>query len=461
MARYRPIYVDIWESKRFIAYDPRQRDVFFFMCTNKGCTESGIYKINPPAVWKFFHDFDGEEGFRSTLKSIADNVLYDERTETVFVIEFLAHNGLKHGNPKILAKSIFKDYTQTWDSKLWTNFKVRYPNFATMIDQKITNKLSTHEEKVEQSSITPSSFSSSASSSPEILTLTHTPVNFKDGAPAPAKVYHLTNSKKRQGGKEEDRRGGYKGGEEGRGKGGIPCSSVTEGQTLGLFRGLWPEACAGFWSELDRYLEFKLNKKQPLTTESVTVLIEDLKINSSGSSEEAGRILRFNIASGFASMVYPSRGKADEKQESVIIRPAAMDRIRAAAAASSLGSLERAVEEFNADRVANDSAETIAAVHADDFVRWLKDYFSPSAGSGTFNDPTTATTLAPYFVGSEGELTTIANLAPWLTSEQVLSIIGTTRVPDIGKEKAIRDAVISMVNAAVMGSSTEKPEVSL
>lgn len=125
------IDTDIWSSSRISSYDPRQLSLFFYLTTNPSITESGIYKISPSDLY-LRKNFGTQtlESFLGLLESISDNILYDYETKHVFVIEHLAHTGLRRGNPRWVAKSIINNMKASQNTILWQSFVERYQTFA-------------------------------------------------------------------------------------------------------------------------------------------------------------------------------------------------------------------------------------------------------------------------------------------------------------------------------------------
>ena len=133
MARYRPVYVQIWEDdEQFLDYSDTQKVLFFYLITNKNCSESGIYKMS---IKNVSHTLNWlPELLLNTVAKLEPNVYYDPDTHIVFVKNFLQYNGLKHGNPEKIAKSIAKD-CQEFHTKLWRLFKRTYPNFMKTLQK--------------------------------------------------------------------------------------------------------------------------------------------------------------------------------------------------------------------------------------------------------------------------------------------------------------------------------------
>ena len=126
MARYRPVYVGIWDDEdEFLEYSDAQKVLFFYLITNDNCTVSGISKISYRKVsavlgWSI-------EKLKKTLCKLEPNVYWDADTNMVFVKNFLKYNGLKHGNPNFTKPSIDRE-SDLYCTSLWHWFNLSYPN---------------------------------------------------------------------------------------------------------------------------------------------------------------------------------------------------------------------------------------------------------------------------------------------------------------------------------------------
>lgn len=131
MARYRPIYTAIWEDEeQFLNYSDEQKVLFFYLITNDKCTESGIYKVsirNVSAILTW-----PQEKTMKILNSLKPNAYYDEKTQCVFVKNFLKYNGFRHGRPDLIVKSVVKDRIN-FETPLWSWFLTTYPKFTKSI----------------------------------------------------------------------------------------------------------------------------------------------------------------------------------------------------------------------------------------------------------------------------------------------------------------------------------------
>ena len=133
MARYRPVNIDIWEDDdEFLTYNTDQMTLFFYLITNKNCTESGVYKVSIKRITQLFKTGKKRWNILKTtklLKSIKPNVYFDEKKSIVFVRNFLKNNGMKYGNPKFIDRAIIRDYLE-YKTELWHWFLKTYPKFV-------------------------------------------------------------------------------------------------------------------------------------------------------------------------------------------------------------------------------------------------------------------------------------------------------------------------------------------
>ena len=128
MAKYRPIFIEIWNDEdEFLKYTDSEKTLFFYLTTNKDCTESGIYKISPRTIC-FILNWDIET-FNKSIKAISRNVCYDEEKKIIFVKNFYRYNGMRYGAPKNIEKSIINDCIN-FKTHLWHLFISTYPKFV-------------------------------------------------------------------------------------------------------------------------------------------------------------------------------------------------------------------------------------------------------------------------------------------------------------------------------------------
>jgi len=111
-------------------YSDRQKILFIYLITNGKCTESGIYKVSTRTISAIL-GWDGDET-KKILSTLTPNAHYDQDSQCVFVKNFLKYNGMRHGRPDLIAKSIIKD-RQNFETPLWDCFLRTYPKFAKSI----------------------------------------------------------------------------------------------------------------------------------------------------------------------------------------------------------------------------------------------------------------------------------------------------------------------------------------
>jgi uncharacterized phage protein (TIGR02220 family) len=121
MAKYRNTLCSIWKDADFEEYISDQKLIFMHLFTNQSTTESGIYCITHKAISN-----ETAIPLDKVKKLIVKtkNIIYDEQSRCVFVVNFLKHNG--GGRPDLLHRSIIKD-AETFHSCLWHLFIERYP----------------------------------------------------------------------------------------------------------------------------------------------------------------------------------------------------------------------------------------------------------------------------------------------------------------------------------------------
>ncbi len=129
MAKYRPIYLNIWKDPDFENYTPSQKLLFIYLCTNRETTESGIYPITIKTI-------SNETGIsikkvEKILSEGLKNVYYDFDNSCVFVKNFYRYKG--KGNPKLIIKSIEND-RRNIKTKLWLEFKKTYPELYSNLE---------------------------------------------------------------------------------------------------------------------------------------------------------------------------------------------------------------------------------------------------------------------------------------------------------------------------------------
>lgn len=125
MARYRPVFCQIWNKPDFQNLKRDQKLLFLYLCTNPHTTESGIYSITirtmaNETVTQLKTVEDAVKGFPAGM------VQYDWGNQIVFMVNFLHYNG--RGRHDVIKKSIIADM-KTTKTHLWESFKQRYPQY--------------------------------------------------------------------------------------------------------------------------------------------------------------------------------------------------------------------------------------------------------------------------------------------------------------------------------------------
>ena len=135
MAKYRPIYTNIWKDPNFQNFNSTEKIIFIYLFSNEQTSESGIYPITTQTI-------ANETGLtKSSIDKVLvkglPNVCYDFERSFVFVVNFLTHNG--KGRPDLVKKAI-ENENEKFATPLWAIFNYRYPYFKQEIDYKQLNK---------------------------------------------------------------------------------------------------------------------------------------------------------------------------------------------------------------------------------------------------------------------------------------------------------------------------------
>jgi len=129
VARYRSVYVEIWDDPDFQKYSPSAKLVFIYLFTNYKIGESGIYIITPETIARATGV--GKKTVEKLLASIGEhgrcaglkNVFYDWDNYAVFLAKYRIYNA--GGNPAVVAKAIENERGKV-DSPLWGLFDKYY-----------------------------------------------------------------------------------------------------------------------------------------------------------------------------------------------------------------------------------------------------------------------------------------------------------------------------------------------
>ena len=119
MARYRPVFTDIWVcDDKFQDYSVEGKLLFLFLITNDHLEKSGIYKITYKTISNET-DIPKEKVKELISEEIKNNVSYDDKNSVIFVHKFLKFSG--GGNPELIKKSIEKG-KRLIKTTLWNKF---------------------------------------------------------------------------------------------------------------------------------------------------------------------------------------------------------------------------------------------------------------------------------------------------------------------------------------------------
>lgn len=149
MARFRLINLDIWEDEdEFLKYSDSEKVLFFYLITNKQCTESGVYKISQRNICGIL-EWTSEK-FNKTISKLEPNVFFDKEKSIVFIKNFLKYNGQVFGNPRLIEKSIYADF-KNYPSIIWDRFVKVYPKYSQSIEIQLKNNLNTYSDSDSES----------------------------------------------------------------------------------------------------------------------------------------------------------------------------------------------------------------------------------------------------------------------------------------------------------------------
>jgi len=126
MAKYRPIYIQIWKDPDFQELSPTDKLLFIYLCTNSSTSESGIYPITAKTIADET-SLDKETVAKRLHNGLFKNIRYDEENKIVFIKKFRKYN--TGGQPALIRKSITQDCFCTPLSPLWAEFIAEYPEY--------------------------------------------------------------------------------------------------------------------------------------------------------------------------------------------------------------------------------------------------------------------------------------------------------------------------------------------
>lgn len=131
MAKYRPIYIQIWKDPDFQELEPIDKLIFIYLCTNSSTSESGIYPITAKTIADET-SIDLQTVRQRLNNGLFKNIFYDETNKVVFVKNFRKYN--QGGKPELIRKSIVQDCFCTPNSPLWSKFVGEYPDYCQDIE---------------------------------------------------------------------------------------------------------------------------------------------------------------------------------------------------------------------------------------------------------------------------------------------------------------------------------------
>lgn len=123
MAKYRPVFVDLWScDDKFQDYSSSGKLLYIYLITNNHVNESGLYRIT-------YKTISNETEIPKTRVEnlvhgeLSNNISYDKKNNVVFVHKFLKYNG--SGNPDLIKKSVERD-RRLIKTTLWKVFDKYY-----------------------------------------------------------------------------------------------------------------------------------------------------------------------------------------------------------------------------------------------------------------------------------------------------------------------------------------------
>lgn len=130
MGGYKPIFKTIWKDPDFLELDSDSKLVFIYLFSNEQTRESGIYPISFRTI---SHEtaIPLERVEQLLLNHSIKNIYYDHATRHVFVLRARKYN--TGGSPKLIEKSILRDFENSADCNLWFLFIILYPQFLELI----------------------------------------------------------------------------------------------------------------------------------------------------------------------------------------------------------------------------------------------------------------------------------------------------------------------------------------
>lgn len=131
MAKYRPIFINIWVcDEKFQDYSVEGKLLFLYLITNSHLNESGIYRITYKTISNET-DISKDKVVKLIKESLNNNISYDEKKNVIFVHKFLKYNG--SGNPELIKKSIERDRILI-KTTLWKVFNKYYTSDLVYIE---------------------------------------------------------------------------------------------------------------------------------------------------------------------------------------------------------------------------------------------------------------------------------------------------------------------------------------
>ena len=123
MARYRPVFVDLWScDDKFQDYSAYGKLLYIYLITNTHVNECGLYRITYKTISNET-EIPRAEVSRLIKEELLNNVSYDDENNVIFVHKFLKYNG--SGNPNLIQKSIDRD-RRLIKTTLWKGFDKYY-----------------------------------------------------------------------------------------------------------------------------------------------------------------------------------------------------------------------------------------------------------------------------------------------------------------------------------------------
>jgi hypothetical protein len=329
-----------------------QRDVFFYYHTRRETTESGIQQLLPlgDEAANFRHE-DGRklnaEEFEAVVLSMPENLRLSEDRKYIWAVQFLAHNGFKHGNRGNIRAAIQKDMEENPSVSLWDGFIKAYPSLANTyraVQEAIAKREEDFARLPAEKPLKKDKKSSNHGSAPHSMgSRTH-----PDGVAKPSSEI------------DSD------------------IDILSFGKSENLF--FEPEAEKEFERMWREFLKMRAGKGKENSREAVRLLKAELEDLAKGKGSYAQRIVEQSIKRGYVTL-YPVDGYREPEKSEKEVKRERKKQVTRAVKASRFDDEASAVDEFVRGMSRPPGREEIYGTECEHFCRWLESFHTPwSAG---------------------------------------------------------------------------------